>query len=73
MLGQVLAAYTEAVLDTDRDKALAVVNDGLAKGISAEEILFDVVLPSIERMMNSLIVGEGMDAPPMARRSEKLT
>jgi methanogenic corrinoid protein MtbC1 len=60
MLKQVIAAYTEAIVDTDRHKALAVVYDAVNKGISPEDVLFKVVIPSLESMVKS--ISESFDA-----------
>lgn len=53
MLEDVIAAYHEAVLDTDRDRALAIASQAVAEGISPQDIIFKVVLPPIEAMMES--------------------
>jgi methanogenic corrinoid protein MtbC1 len=60
MLDQVLAAYSEAIFDTDRDRAIAVVHDAMDNGLSPEDILFKVVIPAIELMMKS--ISESFDA-----------
>lgn len=51
MLDQVVRSYNEAVIDTDRDRALAVVRDAVRSGVSPEEIVFGVVVPNMEVMM----------------------
>ncbi len=60
MLEPVIAAYNEAIVDTDRDRALQVVHDAQAAGVSPEDIIFKVIIPAIELMMKS--VGENPDA-----------
>jgi hypothetical protein len=35
---QLIAAYNEAVFDTDRDKALQIIHDAVANGVSPEEM-----------------------------------
>ena len=60
MLEQVIAAYTEAIVDTDRQRAIAVVHDAVDNGISPEDVLFKVVIPSIELMIKS--ISESFDA-----------
>lgn len=47
----VLKAYHDAVFDTDKEAALEAVNTALKEGMSAEEIVFELVIPSTERMM----------------------
>ncbi len=54
MLDDVLTSYYAAIVDTDRDRALAVVRDALTRGASPEEIVFDVVVPAIELTMKSI-------------------
>ncbi|MBF0163462.1 MAG: cobalamin-dependent protein, partial [Magnetococcales bacterium] len=49
-----IAAYQEAVFDTDRDAAFAVVQDALDHGITPEEIVFQVVVPASEEMMSRI-------------------
>ena len=55
MIENVIKAYNEAVYETDKDAAFEIVNDALAQGMSAEDIIFQVVIPAVEEMM-SLIV-----------------
>jgi len=54
MLNQLVAAYNEAVYDTDRDAAFAVVQRALDGGVTPEQVVFDVVLPAIEQMMGGI-------------------
>jgi methanogenic corrinoid protein MtbC1 len=49
-----LAAYNNAIIDTDREKAISVICDALSRGLKAEDALFKVVIPSIEMMMHSV-------------------
>ncbi|MFA6313355.1 MAG: cobalamin-dependent protein [Sterolibacterium sp.] len=51
MLDDIIKAYNEAVFETDKESALAVVDDALARGISAEDVVFKVVIPAVEEMM----------------------
>lgn len=60
MLEQVMNQYNEAIMDTDRDRALLVVHDALALGISPEEVVFKVVVPAIELMMKSISENQGV-------------
>lgn len=55
MIEDIIKAYNEAVYETDKDAAFEVVNNALERGMSAEEIIFQVVIPAVEEMM-SLIV-----------------
>lgn len=58
MLEQVTKAYSQAVFDTDREQALKVVHDAVESGVSPEDIVFHVVLPAMDMMIDSL-EGEG--------------
>lgn len=52
---QVLADYFNAVFDTDREEALAVVNSALLQGFSPLSIIFNVIIPSISRLERELM------------------
>jgi methanogenic corrinoid protein MtbC1 len=54
MLEDIITPYNEAVFDTDRERALGVIRAALDSGVSAEEIVFEVVIPAIERMVKSI-------------------
>lgn len=60
MLEKIIAAYSEAVFDTDRDKAFEVIHEAIAQGITPEDIVFKVVIPSMEQMIKS--ISENFDA-----------
>lgn len=57
MYAQYIARYNEAIFDTDRDQALAVVNEAIEQGVAPEDVVFRIVIPSIEEMMGSLAGG----------------
>jgi methanogenic corrinoid protein MtbC1 len=52
--------YYDAVYDTDRDQAMAIIDEALAAGISPEQVVFEIVVPAIERMVKSF--AEDFDA-----------
>lgn len=54
MLDDILTSYYAAIIDTDRERAMAVVHDALAQGVSPEDIVFRVVVPAIERTMSAI-------------------
>jgi methanogenic corrinoid protein MtbC1 len=60
MLEAIIAAYNEAVFDTDRDKALEIIHTAVADGVSPEDIVFKVVIPAMEMMIKS--ISEDFDA-----------
>jgi methanogenic corrinoid protein MtbC1 len=54
MLERIAKAYSESLYDTDRPRALRVVQDALDSGMAPETIVFEVVLPTIESMVDSV-------------------
>jgi methanogenic corrinoid protein MtbC1 len=54
MLEHVIAKYNEAIFDTDRDRALQIIRDAEMRGATPEDIVFGVVLPAMDRMVQSL-------------------
>ena len=60
MIEKVIADFNAAVFDTDRDRALQVVRDALARGFTPEELVFQVVLPAMDLMLKS--TSESFDA-----------
>jgi methanogenic corrinoid protein MtbC1 len=60
ILKNVIAAYNEAVFDTDRDKAFEVIHDAIAQGLTPEDIVFKVVIPAMELMIKA--ISEDFDA-----------
>lgn len=54
MLDLIVKAYNEAVFETDKEAAFGVVNAALARGVTAEDIVFKVVIPAIEEMMSNI-------------------
>lgn len=53
MIDRVLSAFNEAIFDTDRQRALRVIQSAEQEGIPPEDIVFKVVVPSIHIMMKS--------------------
>lgn len=54
MLERIIKAYNEAVFETDKEAALEVVDAALAEGLSAEDVVFKVVIPAVEEMMSNI-------------------
>jgi 5-methyltetrahydrofolate--homocysteine methyltransferase len=54
MLSSIIKSYNEAVFETDKIGAFAVVDQALAAGISAEDVVFKVVIPAVEEMMTEI-------------------
>lgn len=52
MLTEIIRAYNEAVIETDKEAAFEVVNAALAQGMTAEQVVFQVVIPAVEEMMS---------------------
>lgn len=47
----VIARYNEAVFDTDREQALAVIHQALEGGLTPEDIVFRIIVPAIETLV----------------------
>lgn len=54
MLDNIIKAYNEAVFETDKEAAFEVVKQALAEGLSAEDVVFKVVIPAVEEMMSNI-------------------
>ncbi len=54
MLEDIIKAYKEAVYETDKEAAFEVVYAALAEGVSAEDIVFKVVIPAVEELMSGI-------------------
>jgi trimethylamine corrinoid protein len=54
MLARIIKAYNEAVFETDKEAAFDVVKAALAEGLSAEDIVFKIVIPAVEEMMSNI-------------------
>jgi methylmalonyl-CoA mutase cobalamin-binding domain/chain len=51
VLDRIREGYNEAIFDTDRERALQVVQNALTDGLPAEDLVFQVVLPSLEKFL----------------------
>jgi trimethylamine corrinoid protein len=47
--------YNEAVFDTNKSKVNAVIGRALAKGLSPEDVVFNIIVPSLDSMMYRLV------------------
>ena len=54
MLDRIVKAYNEAVFETDKLAAFAVVNAALADGMKPEDVVFKIVIPAVEQMMSRI-------------------
>ncbi|OGU17374.1 MAG: cobalamin-binding protein [Geobacteraceae bacterium GWC2_53_11] len=52
---QHLETYLKALFDTDKPAALSIVQEALDSGISPESVVFDVIIPGMERMIGGMI------------------
>lgn len=50
----IIRAYNEAVFETDKEAAFRAVDAALDRGISAEDVVFKVVIPAVEEMMSKI-------------------
>ena len=53
MITETVHDLIEAIVDTDREKALETIRLALEKGITPEQIVFDVILPATEQLIGS--------------------
>lgn len=51
MLEEIVKVYNEAVYETDKEAAFHVVEQALARGVTPEQVVFEVVVPALEAMM----------------------
>lgn len=58
MLERIRREYDEAIFDTDRERALAAVKAALDRGMTAEDIVFGLVVPSIERYLDEAALAQ---------------
>jgi len=54
-----ISKYNEAIFDTDKKKAFQIIEDALASGKSVEEIVFEIIVPALDHIMD--YVGKNMD------------
>jgi methanogenic corrinoid protein MtbC1 len=54
MIDDVITAYDQALYDTDRARALEIVHDALDQGMTPEDVVFEVVVPAMDRMIESM-------------------
>ncbi|MBF0171051.1 MAG: cobalamin-dependent protein [Nitrospinae bacterium] len=54
MLHEIIRRYNEAVYDTDRPRAMKVIDEAVAAGVTPEEVVFSVVIPGLEGMIDSI-------------------
>lgn len=57
---RLIEAYNEAIYDTDRERAMQVVQEALDGGATPQTVIFDLVVPAMDRMIRS--ISEEFDA-----------
>jgi methanogenic corrinoid protein MtbC1 len=60
MAQRIMKEYYEAIIDTDREKALMVVQNALDQGLPPENVVFGIVVPAVEMMMTSISNDQGI-------------
>lgn len=50
MIQHLATGFAEAIVDTDGDKALQLVRQALATGVSPEQVVFEVVVPCMDHL-----------------------
>ena len=61
MLEQIITSYNEAIYDTDRDQAIEVIRNAVNQGVTPEEVIFNVVMPAMDLMMNAVSLGKDVN------------
>lgn len=59
MLSNYLKRYIDAIYDTDRARVFFIVDEALASGLSPNDVIFKLAVPSIEMIMDR--IGERSD------------
>ncbi len=52
---QILDSYLTALFDTDKAGALRIVQEALDGGLTPEQVVFEVIIPGMERMIGGMI------------------
>jgi len=55
MRQSILTVYIQALFDTDKAYALQIIQNALDNGMSPEQVIFEVVIPGMERMIGGMI------------------
>ncbi|HOV13782.1 MAG TPA: cobalamin-dependent protein [Spirochaetota bacterium] len=56
MFDKVIRDYYNAIYDTNYQLALDVIYDAKKSGVTPEEIVFNIVLPSIDKMLDAFLI-----------------
>lgn len=54
-LQNALDSYLAALFDTDRNRALAIIQGALDHGVTPEQAVFEIVVPGMEQMIGGMI------------------
>ena len=57
---RILDAYLKALFDTDKPRALRIIQGALDDGMTPEKVVFDVIIPGMERMIGGMISSENL-------------
>lgn len=55
LVQEIFEAYLAALFDTDKQRALGVIQSAMERGMTPEEVIFKVVVPGIERMIGGML------------------
>lgn len=58
LIDDVLSNYYRALINTNKSQALSIIRGALDQGVDAQELLFSVVIPSVNLMINEFLVEE---------------
>lgn len=57
---ETLESYLKALFDTDKAAALQIVQHALDGGVTPEQVIFDVIIPGMERMIGDMISSDNL-------------
>lgn len=57
---KIIFEFKEALFDTDHDRAVAVIHTALENGVTPEEVVFSIIIPSIDQTINQIILDDSL-------------
>ena len=57
---KIIFDYKEALYDTDHARAVGVIHQALANGVTAEEVVFSIIIPAIDQTINQIILDDSL-------------
>ena len=60
-LAQLITTFNEALVDTDRDRALRVLDEATHNGLTPEEVVFEAIIPALEQLGTAFGAGRELN------------